>query len=238
MRRLSLKMARRPAAPGFTSPSIRRGRRTVVWALLLAFVALAVIFGVQPVREPVLRAAGAALVAEDEPAPAEVIVVSLHSDAAGVLEAADLVAAGYARRVAVFDVPPAPDDLELARRGLPGEDLTSRQVRLLGVLGVSEVARVPLEEAGTRGEAAALVPWLRERRYRTAIVVTTTDHSRRTRRTLARTAHGQEARVLVRAARHSEFDPQRWWHTRNGIRLAVIELQKLALDVLAHPFGS
>lgn len=216
---------------------MRRRRRTGAWTLLLGLVALAVTFAVQPLREPVLRAVGAALVAEDEPVVADVIVVSLHSDAAGVLEAADLVAAGYARRVAVFDVPPAPDDLELARRGLGGEDLTSRQVRLLGVLGVSDVAKVPLAEAGTRGEAAALAPWLSERRYRTALIVTTTDHSRRTRRTLARAARGQEARMLVRAARHSEFDPQRWWHTRNGIRLAVIELQKLALDVVAHPFG-
>jgi hypothetical protein len=230
-------MARRPAAPGFPSPSTPRRRRIVVRTLLLALLALAVLFGVPPLREPALRAVGDALVAQDEAAPVDVIVVALHAGVAGVLEAADLAAAGYAHRVAVFDVPLAPDELELARRGLHGEDVGSQQVRLLGLLGVREVVRIPQKEAGTHGESAALQAWLRERRYRMAMVVTSTDHSRRTRRMLARDLVGQEARVLVRAARHSDFDPQRWWHTRDGVRIAVVELQKLALDVLAHPLG-
>jgi uncharacterized SAM-binding protein YcdF (DUF218 family) len=230
-------MPRRQAAPDFPIPSTPRRRRIAVRTLLLVLLALTLLLSVPPLREPMLRALGNGLVAQDEPAPVDVIVVAPHSGVAGVLEAADLAAAGYSGRVAVFDVPLAPDELELARRGLHGEDIGSQQARLLGLLGVREVMRIPQKEAGTHGESAALQAWLRERRYRMAMVVTSTDHSRRTRRMLARDLGGQEARVLVRAARHSDFDPQRWWHTRDGVRIAVIELQKLALDVLAHPFG-
>ena len=44
-------------------------------------------------------------------------------------------------------------------------------------------------------------------------------------------------RVMVQAERYSGFDPDRWWQTRGGIRTAIIELEKLVLDVVLHPFS-
>jgi hypothetical protein len=43
-------------------------------------------------------------------------------------------------------------------------------------------------------------------------------------------------RVIVRSARFSPFDPDRWWKSPDTRRIGVIELQKLLLDLLRHPF--
>ena len=99
------------------------------WALILVVVALATaaIIAVSSVREPVLRAAGWALVVNDPVAPADIIVVSLNSGGAGALEAADLVQRGISPRVAVFKDPPSGEDYEFIRRGLPYEDAGARR---------------------------------------------------------------------------------------------------------------
>jgi len=58
--------------------------------VVLALAAFAVV-SIRSLREPVLRAAGWALVVNQPVASADVIVVSLASGGAGALEAADLV---------------------------------------------------------------------------------------------------------------------------------------------------
>lgn len=189
-----------------------------------------------PMRHTALRAAGSALVASDGLSPADVVVISTGADGAGVLEAADLVQAGMADRVAVFADPPDPVvDREFLRRGVPYEDAAARSLRQLAALGIARIERIPRPVVGTDDEARLLPEWCAERGLRSVVVVTTADHSRRLRRLLRRTMKGAATRVTVRAARYSPFDPARWWETREGIRTQVIETEKLALDVVLHP---
>src|SRR5271167_678869 len=103
------------------------------WAPILLVLALAAfaIVAIRSLREPVLRAAGWALVVNEPVAPADIIVLSLDSGPAGTLEAADLVQSGISKRVAVFTDPPSGEDQEFIRRGLPYEDVGARQIRLL-----------------------------------------------------------------------------------------------------------
>src|SRR5262252_2236125 len=89
--------------------------------------------------EPVLRAAGRALVIEEPIAPADIIVIATSSFGAGALQAADLVHSGVATRVAVFADPPGGEDLEFIRRGLPYEDEAATQIRQLRWLGVTDI---------------------------------------------------------------------------------------------------
>ena len=74
------------------------------WPPILVLVALAAfaIVAVRSLREPVLRAAGWALVINEPVASADIIVLSLDSGGAGALEAADLVQSGISKRVAVL----------------------------------------------------------------------------------------------------------------------------------------
>jgi hypothetical protein len=138
--------------------------------------------------------------------------------------------------VAVFADPPDPIvDREFLRRGVPYEDLGARSVRQLAALGVPTIEQIPRSVAGTEDEGRVLPPWCDEHRFRSVIVVSTSDHSRRLRRVLGRAMRGHATRVSVRPARYSQFDPDGWWRTRGGTRIAVVELEKLLLDVVRHP---
>jgi hypothetical protein len=218
-----------PAAPA------RRARRRGIVALLAAL--LAVPAGLVAGREPALRTVGGALVAADPVAAADVVVVPADTGPAGVLEAADLVHAGVAPAAAVFADPPNAVDREFLRRGVPYEDLAARSIRQLRALGVTRVEVIPRGVAGSEDAGRVLPAWCAERGLRSVIVVTTSDHSRRLRRLLRRAMAGQATQLTVRPARYSEFDPDRWWHTREGVRTGVIELQKLALDLVRHPLS-
>ena len=209
------------------------------WLRILAAAAgLGVLsMAIPAIRTPILRAMGQALVADDSPAPADMIVVATGADGAGVLEAADLVQSGVSTRVAVFaDPPDAVVDREFVRRGVPYDDWAARSIQQLNGLGVKTVEVIPRAVAGTDDESRVLPEWCDQRRLGSVLVVTTSDHSRRLRRVLRRSMGGRPTRVIVRSARFSPFDPDRWWQSPDTRRIGVIELQKLLLDLLRHPF--
>ena len=212
--------------------------RWPMWASVLVMFALAAfaIGASHSLREPVLRAAGWALVVNEPVASADIIVLSIDSGPAGALEAADLVQSGISKRVAVFTDPPSGEDHEFIRRGLPYEDVAARQIRRLRLLGVTDVVQISRVD-GTEGEGQVLPPWCDEHQLRSIVVVATKDHSRRLRRVLDRVMKGHPTRVTVQPARYSNFDPDRWWETRGGIRTEIIELQKLMLDIVLHPIS-
>ncbi len=211
--------------------------RWVRWTRIFAVVVVAgvVIVGVPAIREPILRAAGRALVFDEPVEPTDVIVVAIDADGAGALEAADLVRSGIARRVAVFADPPDAVTQEFGRRGVPYEDKATRLVRHLRALGVTSIEQIPRSVAGTEDEGQVLPDWCDKQKFRSVVVVSTPDHSRRLHRVLLRAMAGRQTRVTLRVARHSAFDPDRWWETRSGIRTEIIELEKLLLDVVRHP---
>ena len=209
------------------------------WALILGMVTAgaAAVIAISSIREPVLRAAGWALVVNEPVAPGDIIVVSLDSGGAGALEAADLVQGGIATRVAVFIDPPSGEDREFIRRGVPYEDASARQVRQLKGLGVTDIVQIPRTDVGTEGEGQVLPSWCDQHQFRSVVFVATRDHSRRSRRVLNRVMKGHPTRVTVQPAHYSSFDPDRWWETRGGIRTEIVELQKLVLELVLHPMS-
>src|SRR5258706_11977238 len=209
------------------------------WAAIVVVVAAAAaaIVALPSVREPVLRAAGWALVSNEPVAPADIIVVSLDSAGAGALEAADLVQSGVATRVAVFTDPPSGEDHEFIRRGLPYDHASARQIRQLGWLGVTDIMQIPRTDAGTEGEGQVLPPWCDQHQFRSIVFVAARDHSRRVRRVLDRDMKRHPTRVTVQPARYSSFNPDRVWETRDAIRTEIIELQKLVLEAILHPMS-
>jgi hypothetical protein len=201
--------------------------------MVLVLAAFAIV-AVRSLRKPVLRAAGWALVVNEPVVSADVIVLSLDSDGEGALEAADLVRAGISRRVAVFKDSPTVADYEFIRRGLPYGNAGALQIHQLRSLGVTDIVQISRVD-GTESEGRVLPLWCDENHLRSIVVVTTKDHSRRTRRVLDRAMRGHPTRVTVQPARYSSFDPDRWWETRDGVRTEIVELQKLLLDVALHP---
>ncbi len=213
--------------------------RLIRYLALVALIAIAV-SALYAARESVLRTLGRTLVLEESISPADVIVISLDAGGAGVLEAADLVRQGIATRVAVFADPPSGEDFEFIRRGLPYEDEAGRRIQQLALLGVTSVERIPTDDerddAGTEAEGRALPAWCERNSVGSVIVVSSSDHSRRMRRVFDRYMQGHATRVTIRASLYSPFKADRWWQTRGGVRTAIIELEKLALDVVLHPW--
>lgn len=191
----------------------------------------------RPIRDELLREAGRALVAADAPVHADEIVIAVDADGAGVLEAADLAHAHLSQRVAVFADPPDATDREFLHRGLPYHDAAALETRQLRLLGVSDVEVIPRPVEGTHDEGGALLRWCAERGYRTILFVSTADHSRRTRRVLHRELSGSSVVVHVVYSKYSRFDPDAWWHAREGVRVEIVEGEKLLLDLLRHPFS-
>ena len=210
-------------------------RRWTAGLLAVTILAAVVAASVPAVRDSMLRSAGRALVAEDPPAKADIIVISTDALGAGALEAADLVKAGFATRVALFDRPASRVQRELARRGVEPLDLKAVSVRFLHALGVSDIVLIPAA-AGTVDEGTVLQQWCTANSIHSLLFVSVPDHSRRTRRVLDRALGRHGIRVLVRVARFSEFDPESWWLSRGGQRTEVMESQKLLADLLSHPF--
>jgi uncharacterized SAM-binding protein YcdF (DUF218 family) len=216
--------------------SCRRLRGALILLLVAAAVA-AVIVAFPSARERVLRAAGWALVVDEPVASADIIVVSATSGGAGALEAADLVQSGVATRVAVFTDPPSGEDYEFIRRGLPYEDGSARQIRQLKWLGVTDIVQIPRTSEGTESESRALPLWCDQYQFRSIVFVAARDHSQRVRRVVDRLMKDHPTRVTIRAERYSNFDPDRWWQTRDGVRAEIVELEKLLLDVVLHPMS-
>jgi hypothetical protein len=208
-------------------------RRAYLLVLIIALFVAALAAN----RVRVLTALGSLLVVSDGLHAADVIVIAVDAGGAGVLEAADLVQAGVAPRVAVFADPPSADYREFLRRGIPYEDAAARSLRQLTALGVKHVERIPQAVSGTRSEGEVLPAWCVERGFRSAVFVTMPDHARRTRRVLHRAAQGRSLTLMIHPTRYSGFDPHRWWRARDTTRIAVVELQKLILDVVRHPFS-
>jgi len=219
-------------------PLFRDLKPAVRWTLILlsALTLAAVIVASAPgLRHSLLRSAGWALVAQDPPAKADIIVISTDAMGAGILEAADLLNAGFASRVAIFDRPVTRMSREFARRGVQPLDLKSVSIQLLRGLGITDVTVIPAV-VGTVDEGKVLQQWCAANSIHSILFVSVRDHSRRTRRVLNRALGSSGVGVIVRYARFSEFDPDSWWQSRGGQRVQAIESEKLLVDFLRHPF--
>lgn len=209
----------------------RRPFRVVAVVAVLGVVLMGLLAG----RHTLLRAAGRMLVIDDPIRPADAIVIAVDARDAGALEAADLVHSGISRRVALFADLPDDVDRELTRRGIEHGNEVTHLTQLLRTLGVEHVEQIPRPIAGTEDEGRVFPAWCDEQRFRSVIVVSGADHARRLRRVFRRAMKGHSTTVMVRRARYSEFDPDKWWWKRGGIRSEIVEVEKLFLDFLRHP---
>ena len=184
---------------------------------------------------PIGRSIGGVLVATDVLQVVDVIVVPGWTYEAGALEAADLYKRGIAPRVAVLGPAPEPSRQELIRRGVVaiGDPWV---VSLMRRLGVQTIEVIPGYSTGTDADGQLIASWLKKNHLRSAVVIATSEHTRRLRRIMDRALEDKAVSVLVISASFSTYEPDRWWKTRAGVRTTVVELEKLLLDVVTHPF--
>ncbi len=183
--------------PGGTS---RRGCGCL-WLLLL-LLALCVVAWFA--RAPILTAAGAFLVEDDGPHPADVAVV-MGGDEYGdrVLEAAKLASKGYAPYVLISFEPrftPYCDETKLYAESKGYPDTLFREF--------------PNNAESTRSEVQDLEGYFQAHGIHTILLVTSNYHTRRA----AQMMRKQDPRlgIWVEPAPDPYFQPSTWWKTREG----------------------
>jgi hypothetical protein len=205
-------------------------------ATMIAAVVGACALAIPPVRHLVLRSAGQALVASDEAGPADLLVMDVESGAAGVLSLGDLHRSQPLATVGILVPEGTRIDRELHRRGVVVPNLT---LEVLAQLGVPRdtVVRIQAGEGGTTETTAALGEWGRRNPGKRVLVVVGPSHGRRFRRALRREwpDDGQPPPRVVTTP-YAMFRPEDWWRSRPTLREGLVELEKLALDYVRHPW--
>ena len=205
---------------------------------ILALVALVGVgaAAIGPVRRAALRGLGHMLVASDDVRPADLLVMDVESGRAGILTVGDLRRSQPTATVGVLMRKATSIDAELARRGIVLPDLTLSMLAQLGI-PPEAIVKMAVGDDGTTETAAALSEWGRQNPGKRALVVVGPSHGRRYRRVLRRVwPAGNPAPIVVTTA-YGLFRADDWWTSRTTAREGLVELEKLLLDYVQHPWN-
>lgn len=199
-----------PGAPRY------RGARPRVVLVLLILLGIVLFY---LARQPLLSGAGWALVASDPLEKTDVALVLGGDDSLDgnrVRTAVKLYKDGWVRRIALS-----------GPRGAYGVHETDYSVPIAISQGVPRPDIIVLthQSRSTEEELRYLAPILERRGMRSICLVTANFHTRRARR-IMRAASGGRLRIVAYAAPPDWFDPDRWWQSREGRKVFVLESAK------------
>jgi uncharacterized SAM-binding protein YcdF (DUF218 family) len=191
----------------FANPSERGGILTSL-IVFLFFVIFCVV--VYLVRHPLLRFTAESWIVED---PLE------HADAIVVLGDDNFYADRATRAAELFREGKAPLIIASGRRLRPAAGIAELMEHDLIERGVPKdrILRFPQDADNTREEAEALATLFAQRKWRSALVVTSNYQTRRARY-IFRHVFPQTVDVHIASARDGDFDPARWYEERKAVK--------------------
>lgn len=195
----------------------------IIFKLLVLCCFVAFLLALYVLRHPLLRWMGGALVRNESPRASEAIAVlgddNYNGDRAS--RAAELMKAGWAPRVVASG--------RYLRPYASIADLEQRDLRDRGV-PASAIVRFAHHATDTREECAALSTLFAQHGWKQVMIVTSNYHTRRAEYICSRLLPGRtELRVI--AAPDSEYQPDRWWETRQGVKIFFHEVVGFVLAV-------
>jgi uncharacterized SAM-binding protein YcdF (DUF218 family) len=194
----------------------RDSQRGGIFSKLLFLIFIVVLVAILYVaRHPILRFAGDFWIVDETPQVSDVIVI-LSDDNYGADRAA--------RAAQLFKSGMAPRVLASGRLLRPYAGIAELMEHDLKALGVPANAIVPVTHraTNTREEAIADAQAIAAHGWKKVLLVTSNYHTRRANYIFERTLPpGTELRVV--SAPDSEYDPNNWWHTRNGLKRFLYE---------------
>jgi len=125
---------------------------------------------------------------------------------------------------------PIPDGLEtLKQKGIAYPESVDLVMMIFKGLGVPETAVIrgdrPVQS--TFEEAERVGALIKEKKYRSLILVTSPTHSRRAWLTFRQVIPDKDFRITVIPTPYSKFRAEDWWKTRRYVRELILEYQKL-----------
>ncbi|HUJ33355.1 MAG TPA: YdcF family protein [Candidatus Acidoferrum sp.] len=188
--------------------------------LFLVFF-LALVLVLYLVRHPIMRFAGGLLVVDDAPRASDAIVVLGDDNYTGdrATRAAELLKAGWAPRVVASGryLRPYATIAELEQHDLVADGVPA-----------TAVVRFPHRATDTREECEVLGPFLSGHGWKHILIVTSNYHTRRTGYICSRTLPaGTDLHVI--SAPDAEYNPDNWWHTRQGVKIFMHEVVGLVV---------
>ncbi len=220
----AIEMTKSPGEPTPTPlepPSLSRVKFALNLLLLLVVFMLIL-------RGPLLQSLGRALIVEDQPAKAEVMVILGGSPAVRGMAAADYYQEGLAPLIFICR-----GQLEQASLlgGLRTDDTGDWGLtrRILASRGVPDSALV-MDSAhadNTLEEAYRVKDFLDAKGAKSLILVTSRYHSRRAVMAM-RHVLGEDINIISLPSKYDPFDPAHWWSRPADAKRAVLEFQKIA----------
>jgi uncharacterized SAM-binding protein YcdF (DUF218 family) len=194
----------------------RDSQRGGIFSKLLFLIFVVVLVAILYLaRQPILRFAGDFWIVDETPQVSDVIVI-LSDDNYGADRAA--------RAAQLFKSGMAPRVLASGRLLRPYAGIAELMERDLKALGVPANAIVPVTHraTNTREEAIADAQAIAAHGWKKVLLVTSNYHTRRANYIFERALPaGTELRVV--SAPDSEYDPNNWWQTRNGLKRFLYE---------------
>jgi len=196
------------------------------WILIIAvflYILLSYFHG------PILTQLGKYLVVQHPATKSDLIVCLAGGDVERGLASAELFAKGLAPRIFIAREP-IPDGLEtLKQKGIAYPESVDLVMMIFKGLGVPEAAVIrgdrPVQS--TFEEAERVGALIKEKKYRSLILVTSPTHSRRAWLTFRQVIPDKDFRITVIPTPYSKFRAEDWWKTRRYVREVILEYQKL-----------
>ena len=179
---------------------------------------------------------GKYLILEHPPEKSDLIICLAGGNIERGLATADAYNAGWASSVFISRER-VPDGFELLKeKGVEYPESIDLMGRLLANLGVPESSiikgEVPVNS--TLGEASVIRDEIEKRGYKSAIVITSPQHTRRSWIAYEKVFEGTDVKILMLASTYSGFRPDNWWKERQYMRDVIMEYQKLIYYVLKY----
>jgi uncharacterized SAM-binding protein YcdF (DUF218 family) len=167
-------------------------------------------------RHPVMRLAGQFWVVDEPAAQSDALIVLGDDNYAGdrAFHAAELYREGVARVVVASG--------RMLRQNVSVADIMEHDLESFGVPAAA-IVKLTHRAQNTREEATESAKLIQTRGWKHVVVVTSNYHARRARFIYGRILPSSVS-VRVSGARDSDFDPSRWWETRQGQKLFLSEL--------------
>lgn len=201
----------------------QRERGSILIKLMVSLAAATFFLFLYLVRHPVFRLMADSWVVEDPLDKADALVV-LSDD--------NFYADRATRAAELFREGKAPLVVASGRRLRPGAGIAELMEHDLIERGVpkDKILRFPQDADSTRDEAEGLAKLAKQKKWSSAIVVTSNYHTRRARY-IFRRVFPQGVQVRMASARDGDFDPDTWWEKRKSTKLFMREILGMMMAI-------